>query len=151
MKVMGWGARLMLIQVFFIFIVWLSGYYPGLEVLFALFYLYLIWKAGQVIGSTSSRFPFRNILLAGLIAQFPGFLLTVANIYYLIGNKNIAEDYTFSFQLWHTPFMPFLSFYSFPVYSGYVFYFLFLFILSPIYVLILIISYMSSVKKIGPF
>lgn len=132
-----WGLRLLIIHLFFIFIIWLTTYFPGLDLLVSLFYIWVIWQAGGRISSEAGKEKISS-LLAGAIAQFPGFFLTWANIKYYWGTGVVSGDFTFAFQLWHTPALPWLSLFSFPVFDGFKSYFIALFFLSPLYVAILV-------------
>lgn len=134
-----WGLRLFTIHVFFIGIVWLASYFSGLELVFASIYLWIIWQVGAMIGTLSPGYA-RDSLLAGLIAQFPGFFLTAANIKYYWGAGTVSDDYTFAFQIWHTPAVPLLSLFPHPVHAGFELYFLALFILSPLYLIMLCVA-----------
>ncbi|HHV75778.1 MAG TPA: hypothetical protein GXX39_00185 [Syntrophothermus lipocalidus] len=138
-ETLGWGLRLFVIHLFFIFIVWLASYFPGLDLLFSLTYLWVIWQAGVRIGRQPVRWELKT-LLAGIVAQSPGFFLTVANIKYYWGTGIVSGDYTFAFELWHTPALPWLSLFSFPVYDGFKSYFLALFLLSPLYLALLLMA-----------
>jgi len=138
-----WGIKLLGIQLFFIFIVWLSSYFPGMDVFFALFYVAAAAKAGQTIARISGESsPFANLLAAGIIAQLPGFFLGAVNLLYYAGYGFISEDFSFVFQIWHTPFLPFLSFFPFSLADGYAFYFAALFVLSPLYAVILFLPWL---------
>ena len=143
MTFLRWGFRLLLIQLFFVVIVWLASYFRGLEIAFAIIYLYVVWQAGKRIPGESLR-PGWNLLLTGGIAQLPGLMLTVINIFYYLGLGDIAVDYPYFFQLWHTPFLPFLSLCTFPVFQGLKSSFAALFTLSPIYIIILGMPYLVS-------
>ena len=44
-----WGTHLLLIHLYFILIVWLAGYFPGLDLLAMGIYLIVIWQAGRLI------------------------------------------------------------------------------------------------------
>lgn len=129
----AWGLRLLVIHLFLIFIVWLATYFPGLDLLLSLVYLLVIWQAGARIGSQAGKWKLET-LLAGVVAQLPGFVLTWANLKYYWGTGIISGDFTFAFQLWHTPALPWLSLFSFPVFDGFKSYFIALFFLSPLYV-----------------
>jgi len=138
--------------VFFIILIWLASYFSYLDLVFAVFYFCLIWKTGQELGFSFSQAPYGSIILIGFIAQFPGLLFTAASLYYYSGfsRGETMELYRFALELWHTPFLPILASFSLPLYSGYAFYYLAFFILSPLYVGILLLGYSStdSIKKV---
>lgn len=141
MTFIRWGLKLLLIHLFFVVIVWLASYFSGLETAFALFYLYVVWQAGKRIMVESLR-PGWSLFLSGIVAQLPGLVLTLLNIFYYLGQRNTSADYPYFFQLWHTPFLPFLSLHTFPLFQDLNSYFLALFLISPLYIIILEMPYL---------
>ncbi|MGI6486999.1 MAG: hypothetical protein GX964_09820 [Syntrophomonadaceae bacterium] len=132
-----WGAHLLLIHLYFILIVWLAGYFPGLALLAMGVYLVIIWQAGRFIAHATKSSSLMTLGAIGLFAQLPGLVLAGACLAFYLYNISVPGDAAFALQLWHTPFMPLLTFVSFPVYQGYNLYFLALFILPVFYVLLL--------------
>lgn len=131
-----WGTHLLLIHLYFILIVWLAGYFPGLDLLAMGIYLIVIWQAGRLIVNETKSSSLM-MLATGLFAQLPGLVLAVTCLAYYLYHVSVPGDVAFILQLWYTPFMPLLAFVSFPAYQGYNFYFLALFTLPVFYVLLL--------------
>lgn len=151
MNVLRWGIRLLAIHLLFILIIILASYFPGLDIILAILYILIIWISGRVMGEDFGKPIFGKILLVGVIAQLPGLILSAVTYDGIFGSHFFDVDYSFLLQLWHTPGMPLVSFLSFPVYGHISAYFMALFILSFVYIGLLIsggaVTYLKSIRK----
>lgn len=154
MRTLRWVIRLFLIHCFFILLVAEGSYFQGLDLGLSLFYLFVLWQAGIMIYSEFEERPWLNLILIGVVYQLPGYIMTVLNLLYYYGKQGIPSDFTYGFQIWHTPLLPFLSLHSFPVIDGFISYFVALFFLSPFYLLVLITPFAARrlrVKRVKRF
>ncbi|NPV92220.1 MAG: hypothetical protein HPY50_15745 [Firmicutes bacterium] len=143
MRTIRWTARLFVIHVLFILLVAEGTYFQGLDLVFSLFYLVILWQAGKAISDEFEARPWLNLIIVGTAYQLPGYAMTVINLLYYNGKQGIAADFTYGFQLWHTPLLPFLSLHTFPLIGDFISYFVALFFLSPFYLLVMIAPFAS--------
>ena len=120
MKILRLGFRLLILQVFFIILIWLAGYFDYLDLILAFVYL-------------------------GLLAQFPGWVCTIGSYWFYAGFSQGEMDICrFGLALWHTPFLPILASLNLPSYAGLAVYYLSLFLLSPLYAVLLLLGYAGA-------
>lgn len=149
MKILQWGFRLLTVQVFFIVIIWLAGYFACLDLILAVVYLGLLGMIGTRLGAVFSPASpvsiYGSILLIGLLAQFPGWLCAIGSYWFYAGFSQGEMDICrFGLALWHTPFLPILASLNLPLYAGLAVYYLFLFLLSPLYAALLLLGYAGA-------
>ena len=146
MKILSLGFRLLILQVFFIILIWLAGYFGYLDLILAFVYLGLLGVIGARLGAVFNPAPYfsiyGSILLIGLLAQFPGWLCAIGSYWFYAGFSQGEMDICrFGLALWHTPFLPILASLNLPSYAGLAGYYLFLFLLSPLYAVVLLLGY----------
>lgn len=146
----AWGGHLLLLHLLMVLLVSLALYFPGLDLLLSCLYLILLTALAWNLGK-DSRLSLPATAVAGLIAQLPGFLLTIASRDSYLGLAAGPTYWPFVLQLWHTPFLPLLSLFPFPVAGGLSLAYRALFFLSGAYVIFMLtVASLSRKQKERP-
>jgi len=89
--------RLYLIHIFAVIAIWLSTYYPGLDILLAIIYLYIIAREAGF----KEDLKWKQAGIVVLLWQLPGLILVLLLL--------INPFAVFFLQIWCTPLLPLLS------------------------------------------
>jgi hypothetical protein len=119
-------------QAMYAFIIWLSTYFPGLDIVLSLIFIYLIFWAGRLIAMESL-----DVIKAGLLSQIPGLIFTVLVFDSFFATHLLPAESVYLLLWWYGPFFPWLSRLSISVLGGLQLYFLALFTLAGVYILLL--------------
>lgn len=96
--------RLYTIQIFSFLAVWLSTYYPGMDILLSLVYLAVIcWEARSIINFNRTQKVLTALLWQGPAAIISLIFVTGINVPVLSNNA------IFLLEFWSTPLLPLLS------------------------------------------
>jgi len=94
--------KLYIIHGFASLAVWLSTYYPGLDIIVSGIYMVIVGIEAKLIRNRMVK----EILLIAVLWQVPGFFLSMVSS---IGLWDLSDYSLFMLQFWYTPLMPLMS------------------------------------------
>ncbi|MGE5544245.1 MAG: hypothetical protein ACM3UW_04665 [Bacillota bacterium] len=131
----GTACRLLVFNLLYAILAWLTMYFPGLDLLTSAVFIFLLFNW--------SRYMVRNgmntwqVMAAAFLAQLPGLVFSGLAIYSWWRYGPLTSNFDFILQMWHTPFVPLLSLLPTVHLQGFPLSFLLAYILSPVYVLLM--------------
>lgn len=133
---MIWTAcRLLTFNLLYAVLVWLTMYFPGLDLLAAVAFVCVlfIWSRRMVRnGMTTGK-----VMATAFLAQLPGLIFSVLALHSWWSYGPLTSYFDFALQMWHTPFLPLLSLLPPIRIQGFPLYFLLGYVLSPLYILLM--------------
>jgi len=134
-EMFGNACRLLMFNVLFAVLVWLTTYFPGLDLLAAAAFLYVlfIWSRRMAEDDMSPS----GVMVTAFLAQLPGLVFSGIALYSWWRYGPLTSYFDFALQMWHTPFLPLLSLLPPIRIQGFPLYFLLGYILSPLYIMLM--------------
>ncbi|NLW63607.1 MAG: hypothetical protein GX052_05840 [Syntrophomonadaceae bacterium] len=134
-EMIGTACRLLIFNVLYAVLVWLTTYFPGLDLLAAAAFLYVlfIWSRRMVENGMNAG----RVMATAFLAQLPGLVFSGLALYSWWRYGPLTSYFDFALQMWHTPFLPLLSLLPPIRIQGFPLYFLLGYILSPLYILLM--------------
>ena len=119
--------RLYVIQLFAILAIWLSMFFPGLDIALALLYLLIIWWEAD-----HSQLSSVQQGIVGFIWQVPALFLSLSILLGLDQSTDFSYYFVFILQLLHTPILPLTTLLPTLVMPDKPLYYYLLFIIAPL-------------------
>jgi hypothetical protein len=141
------GFRLLSFNLFYAILVWLTMYFPGVDLLASVFFIYLLFRWSRYLGDAG--FNTWQVMGTAFLAQIPGLVFGSLAIYswYLYGP--LTSNHDFLLQMWHTPLVPILSLLPTIHLQGFPLSFLLLYVLSPVYIILMTLIAGLSTRPAG--
>lgn len=126
------GTRLLITNLLFMLLVWLAGYYPGLDLAgSAGFFIFTLYESRRLhsTGMTAGRRA-----ITACIAQLPGVILEPPAIVTWFIHAPAVSDYDFALSIWHTSWNGILSLLPQATVGDVYLPYLLLYLLTPLYI-----------------
>jgi len=156
-----YGGWLIAFNLLFAILVWLTMYFPGLDLLASLAFVFILVWFSRCLGRmnfipeeiskendisdhllTAEKSDCQrslSIIAISIIGQSPGLVAEGLAIWNWIHFGPFTSNYDFVLQMWHTPWVPFLSLLPSWTLEGFAVSFLSLYLLSPVIILFMVI------------
>ncbi len=131
----GAGLKLLAFNLLYAILVWLTMYFPGLDLLASTFFLYCLYCWSRYLGHAG--FSMWRVMGTATLAQVPGLIFGSLALYNWWLYGPLTSNYDFMLQMWHTPWVPMLSLLPSMYIREFPLSFLLLFVLSFVYILLL--------------
>lgn len=132
---LGTACRLLIFNLLYAILVWLTMYFPGLDLLASVVFIYLLFRWTRYM--VRNRMNTWQVISAATLAQLPGLVFSGIALYSWWLYGPLTSNFDFILQMWHTPFVPLLSLLPAVHLQEFPLYFLFAYILSPLYILLM--------------
>ncbi|MGI6549613.1 MAG: hypothetical protein ACOX4Q_12665 [Syntrophomonadales bacterium] len=129
------AGRLLIFNLLYAILVWLTMYFPGLDLLAAAIFIYLLFRWSQHM--IDNRMNTWQVMATAALAQLPGLIFSGIAIHSWWRYGPLTSNFDFILQMWHTPFVPLLSILPTVHLQEFPISFLLAYILSPAYILLM--------------
>jgi hypothetical protein len=129
------AGRLLIFNLLYAILVWLTMYFPGLDLLAAAIFIYLLFRWSQHM--IDNRMNTWQVMATAALAQLPGLIFSGIAIHSWWRYGPLTSNFDFILQMWHTPFVPLLSILPTVHLQEFPISFLLAYILSPAYIVLM--------------
>ena len=129
------AVRLLVFNLLYAVLVWLTMYFPGVDLLASVVFIYLLFRWSRHM--VENGMNVRQVMATATLAQIPGLVFSGLAIYSWWRYGPLTSNFDFALQMWHTPLLPLLSLLSAVHLQGFPLSFLLAYILSPLYILLM--------------